>query len=58
MPGTGGQPYGLQSGRDEMLSAVKPGIDGPLAGPDQRRADIDRVNASGADGSPLLTPEA
>ena len=27
----------LEPGRDDMLPAVKPGIDGPLSGPDQRQ---------------------
>lgn len=35
--GTAGSSTGLKPGRNQMLPAVKPGIDGPLAGPDQRQ---------------------
>ena len=35
--GPAGSPTVLKRGRDEMLPAVKPGIDGPRAGSDQRQ---------------------
>ena len=45
--GTAGSPTVLKPGRDQMLPAVKPGIDGPLAGPDQRQRQAQRRQCHG-----------
>jgi hypothetical protein len=37
----------LERGRKDMLSAVKPGIDGPLSGPDQRQHHAEHRQCNG-----------